>query len=112
MTVRKVTSASGKARSGCLSRTCPPTATHRFPSLPTDAPLQFSHLTRDAEAQELRAQLDRLEGLLGGLSKSPLTAGAVAAAGLTNFGQEVAEESAAEALGLLAVSDDSLCSDL
>ncbi|GAA5872573.1 hypothetical protein JCM3774_006855 [Rhodotorula dairenensis] len=60
------------------------------------------HLTRDAEAQELRAQLDRLESLLGGLSKSPLTAGAVAAAGLTNFGQEVAEESAAEALGLLA----------
>lgn len=63
-----------------------------------------SHLTRDAEAQELRAQLDRLESLLGGISKSPLTAGAVAAAGLTNFGQEVAEESAAEALGLLAVS--------
>ncbi|GAA5971282.1 hypothetical protein JCM8115_005492 [Rhodotorula mucilaginosa] len=65
------------------------------------------HLTRDAEAQELRAQLDRLEGLLGGLSKSPLTAGAVAAAGLTNFGQEVAEESAAEALGLLAVEANS-----
>lgn len=62
------------------------------------------HLTRDAEAQELRLQLDRLEGLLGALSKNPIAAGAVAASGLVQSGRkEGEEESAAEALGLLAV---------
>ncbi|GAA6058240.1 hypothetical protein JCM3770_007429 [Rhodotorula araucariae] len=64
------------------------------------------HLTRDAEAQELRIQLDRLETLIGGLTGNPAGAAAVIAA--TGAAREagaptgVAEENAAEALGLLA----------
>ncbi|GAA6037126.1 hypothetical protein JCM8097_008749 [Rhodosporidiobolus ruineniae] len=77
------------------------------------------HLTRDAEAQELRLQLDRLEnllGALGGTNPALLAAaglgggagGAVSAAGGEggpNTG--VAEKSAAEALGLLAANPGS-----
>ncbi|BGP06024.1 hypothetical protein JCM10049v2_001843 [Rhodotorula toruloides] len=66
------------------------------------------HLTRDAEAQELRLQLDRLEGLLGALSGHPIAAAVGlagppgAAAGGPSAG--MAEENAAEALGLLAAN--------
>ncbi|BGP13854.1 hypothetical protein JCM10213_002492 [Rhodosporidiobolus nylandii] len=64
------------------------------------------HLTRDAEAQELRLQLDRLESLLGAFSGNPAALAAVAAAGVggTPNGEGVAEKSAAEALGLLAAN--------
>ncbi|GJN88581.1 hypothetical protein Rhopal_001547-T1 [Rhodotorula paludigena] len=66
------------------------------------------HLTRDAEAQELRIQLDRLETLLGGLGSNPALAAAAAAAGIGSAegGAQagVAEENAAEALGLLAAN--------
>ncbi|GAA5867953.1 hypothetical protein JCM1840_003500 [Sporobolomyces johnsonii] len=60
------------------------------------------HLTRDAEAQELRLQLDRLENLLGALggNSAAAPAGGTPAAGTS--GEGVAEKSAAEALGLLA----------
>ncbi|GAA5945836.1 hypothetical protein JCM3775_001900 [Rhodotorula graminis] len=61
------------------------------------------HLTRDAEAQELRVQLDRLEQLIGGITGA---AGA-AAGGTPREGgalSGVAEENAAEALGLLAAN--------
>ncbi|GAA5968205.1 hypothetical protein JCM11641_003769 [Rhodosporidiobolus odoratus] len=66
------------------------------------------HLTRDAEAQELRLQLDRLEGLLGLVSNNPAALIAAAAAGGTPVeggpSTGVAEKSAAEALGLLAAN--------
>ncbi|GAA5929435.1 hypothetical protein JCM1841_004641 [Sporobolomyces salmonicolor] len=60
------------------------------------------HLTRDAEAQELRLQLDRLENLLGALSGTPAAAAAGGAPAAGTSGEGVAEKSAAEALGLLA----------
>ncbi|GAA5848545.1 hypothetical protein JCM8547_004546 [Rhodosporidiobolus lusitaniae] len=68
------------------------------------------HLTRDAEAQELRLQLDRLENLLGALGGNPAAMAAAAAAnvpgagGATPSGSGTAEKRAAEALGLLAAN--------
>ncbi|GAA6009059.1 hypothetical protein JCM10207_004080 [Rhodosporidiobolus poonsookiae] len=68
------------------------------------------HLTRDAEAQELRNQLDRLENLLGALGNNPAALAAAAAAGVASPAAGatpptgVAEENAAEALGLLAAN--------
>ncbi|GAA5845720.1 hypothetical protein JCM9279_006084 [Rhodotorula babjevae] len=64
------------------------------------------HLTRDAEAQELRVQLDRLEQLIVGITGGAGVA-AGAAGGTPREGgalSGVAEENAAEALGLLAAN--------
>ncbi|GEM09640.1 C6 transcription factor [Rhodotorula toruloides] len=74
----------------------------------TCAQCRRRHLTRDAEAQELRLQLDRLEGLLGALSRHPIAAAVgLAASPTTPAGGPstgMAEENAAEALGLLATN--------
>ncbi|GAA5830301.1 hypothetical protein JCM11251_001298 [Rhodosporidiobolus azoricus] len=68
------------------------------------------HLTRDAEAQELRLQLDRLESLLGSLGSNPAALAVAAAAGAGtgtpsgSGGPPTDEKNAAEALGLLAAN--------
>ncbi|GAA5885428.1 hypothetical protein JCM6882_009617 [Rhodosporidiobolus microsporus] len=64
------------------------------------------HLTRDAEAQELRLQLDRLESLLGALGSNPTALAIATVAGVTNgaAGPPTDEKNAAEALGLLAAN--------
>ncbi|TNY19794.1 hypothetical protein DMC30DRAFT_447602 [Rhodotorula diobovata] len=66
------------------------------------------HLTRDAEAQELRVQLDRLEQLIAGITGNPAAAAAIAATGAAagegGALSGMAEENAAEALGLLAAN--------
>lgn len=84
-------------------------------SLTTPRAHPRSNYTRDQEAVELRSQLDRLEGLLGVLSSTTYADGDLAAvAGLASALQgsssarpqdlDVERTSAAEALGLLAVS--------
>ncbi|GAA6062056.1 hypothetical protein JCM10212_005041 [Sporobolomyces blumeae] len=71
------------------------------------------HLTRDAEAQELRMQLDRFETLLGALTANPAAVAAAVAAGGNGAASGsgpagpstgVAEKGAAEALSLLATN--------